>query len=375
MTEKILQAREAVRRMKEYHPPLSGRDGLRLDFNENTETPSPRVAEVLQQFGSEELTKYPERAPVEALVAKYLRLSAPQVLLTNGVDEAVHLLCETYLEPLDEVIIVVPTFSMYEIYAQGTGAKIITVQADPDDGFRFPIDQVLSRIGPQTRVVAVASPNNPTGILARSQDLLKIADAAPQAAVLVDEAYYEFCGETVLGAANRFPNLFVARTFSKAYGLAGLRIGVLAGSASQMQMVRKVSSPYNVNAVALACLPAAIADRGFVESYVHQAVQGRGRLMIQLACHGIPYWISQANFVLANIGPLHADFVAQMRKRGILVRDRSSDPGCAGCVRITVGAAEHTDQLLQALPKVLRAIDWTPPAQPASASAQTGSTK
>jgi histidinol-phosphate aminotransferase len=375
MTEKILQAREAVRQMKEYHPPLSGRDGLRLDFNENTEAPSPRVAEVLQQFGSEELTKYPERAPVEALVAKYLRLSAPQVLLSNGVDEAVHLLCETYLEPLDEVIIVVPTFSMYEIYAQGTGAKIITVQADPDDGFRFPIDQVLSRIGPQTRLVTVASPNNPTGILARSQDLLKIVDAAPQAAVLVDEAYYEFCGETVLGAANRFPNLFVARTFSKAYGLAGLRIGVLAGSASQMQMVRKVSSPYNVNAVALACLPAAIADRGFVESYVHQAVQGRGRLMIQLACHGIPYWISQANFVLANIGPLHADFVAQMRKRGILVRDRSSDPGCAGCVRITVGAAEHTDQLLQALPKVLRAIDWTPPAQPASASAQTGSTR
>jgi histidinol-phosphate aminotransferase len=375
MTEKILQAREAVRRMKEYHPPLSGRDGLRLDFNENTEAPSARVAEVLQQFGSEELTKYPERAPVEALVAKYLRLSAPQVLLTNGVDEAVHLLCETYLEPLDEVIIVVPTFSMYEIYAQGTGAKIITVQADPDDGFRFPIDQVLSRIGPQTRLVAVASPNNPTGILARSQDLLKIADAAPQAAVLVDEAYHEFCGETVLGAANRFPNMFVARTFSKAYGLAGLRIGVLAGSAPQMQMVRKVSSPYNVNAVALACLPAAIADRGFVEGYVHQAVQGRGRLMIQLACHGIPYWISQANFVLAKIGPLHADFVAQMRKRGILVRDRSSDPECAGCVRITVGAAEHTDQLLQALPKVLRAIDWSPPAQPASASAQTGSTK
>jgi histidinol-phosphate aminotransferase len=375
MTEKILQAREAVRRMKEYHPPLSGRDGLRLDFNENTEAPSPRVAEVLQQFGSEELTKYPERAPLEALVAKYLRLSAPQVLLTNGVDEAVHLLCETYLEPADEVIIVVPTFSMYEIYAQGTGAKIITVQADPDDGFRFPIDQVLSRIGPQTRLVAVASPNNPTGILVRSQDLLKIADAAPHAALLVDEAYHEFCGETVLGAASRFPNLFVARTFSKAYGLAGLRIGVLAGSAPQMQMVRKVSSPYNVNAIALACLPAAIADRGFVESYVHQAVQGRGRLMIQLACHGIPYWISQANFVLANLGPLHAEFVAQMRKRGILVRDRSSDPGCDGCVRITVGAAEHTDQLLQALPKVLRAIDWTPPAQPASASAQTGSVK
>lgn len=372
MTEKALQAREAVRKMKEYHPPLSGRDGLRLDFNENTEAPSPKVAEVLQRTPAEELTKYPERAPLEALVAKYLRLTASQVLLTNGVDEAIHLLCETYLEPEHEVIIVVPTFSMYEIYAQSTGATVISVEADPDDGFKFPIDHVLSRIGPKTRFIAIASPNNPTGTLVARQDLLKLVDAAPHAAVLVDEAYYEFCGETVLGSVSRFPNLFIARTFSKAYGLAGLRIGVLAGTEAQMQMVRKVSSPYNVNGIALACLPAALADRAFVESYVHQAVQGRGRLMIQLACHGIPYWISQANFVLAKIGARHADFVTEMKKRGILVRDRSKDPGCDGCVRMTVGAAEHTDRLLQMLPKVLKAIDWVPPKSPPT-QAQAGS--
>ena len=372
MTEKALQAREAVRKMKEYHPPLSGRDGLRLDFNENTEAPSPKVAEVLQRIAGEELTKYPERAPLEALVAKYLRLTSPQVLLTNGVDEAIHLLCETYLEPEQEVIVIVPTFSMYEIYAQSTGATVISVQADPGDGFKFPIDEVVSRIGPKTRFIAVASPNNPTGTLVPRQDLLKLADAAPQAAVLIDEAYYEFCGETVLGSVSRFPNLFIARTFSKAYGLAGLRIGVLAGTEAQMQMVRKVSSPYNVNGIALACLPAALADRAFVESYVHQAVQGRGRLMIQLACHGIPYWISQANFVLAKIGARHADFVTEMKKRGILVRDRSKDPGCDGCVRMTVGAAEHTDRLLQMLPKVLKAIDWVAPKTPPT-QAQAGS--
>ncbi|HWC19064.1 MAG TPA: aminotransferase class I/II-fold pyridoxal phosphate-dependent enzyme, partial [Terriglobales bacterium] len=161
MNDNVLQAREAVRKIKEYHPPLAGREGLRLDFNENTEAPSPKVAEVLQQLGSEELTKYPERAPLEGLVAKYLRLTAPQVLLTNGVDEAVHLLCETYLESDHEVIIVVPTFSMYEIYAQSTGATVVTVPADPEDGFRFPIDQVLSRITARTRLIAVASPNNP----------------------------------------------------------------------------------------------------------------------------------------------------------------------------------------------------------------------
>jgi len=370
--EKLLQARQAVQRMKEYHPPLSGRQGLRLDFNENTDAPSPRITEVLKGIAGQELTKYPERAPVEAVVAEFLKVAAEQVLLTNGVDEAIHLLCETYLEPADEVIIVVPTFSMFEIYAQSTGAKVISIQADPKQGFRFPTDKVLAAIGAGTRLIAIASPNNPTGTVVTRNDLLKIADAAPQAAVLVDEAYYHFFGETVIDAISRFPNLFVARTFSKAHGLAGLRVGALAGSPSQMTMIRKVSSPYNVNAIALACLPEALADHEFIQGYVNQVIQGRGRLMIQLACHGILYWVSQANFVLAKIGPLNREFVLEMRKRGILVRDRDSDPGCQGCVRMTVGTLEHTGRLLMAIPEVLEAIGWTAPALESSANTQAG---
>ena len=358
--EKVLQARTAVRSMKEYHPPLSGREGLRLDFNENTDAPSPRVAEVLKRIAGGELTKYPERAPTERLMADFLQLAPDQVLLTNGVDEAIHLLCETYLEPGDEVLIVVPTFSMYEIYAQSTGAKVITVQANPERAFRFPVEIVLSSITGRTRMIALSSPNNPTGAAASRADLLRIADAAPKAAVLVDEAYYDFWGDTVLDAVARFPNLFVCRTFSKAYGLAGLRIGVLAGNNLQMPMVRKVASPYNVNGIALACLPHAIGDREFLAEYVRQVKQGRARLMIQLTCHQVPYWISQSNFVLANIGSLHQEFVTEMRNRGILVRDRNNDPGCNGCVRITVGTVAHTERLLMALPEVLKAIGWTP---------------
>lgn len=369
----VLRAREVVGRMKEYHPPLSGREGLRLDFNENTDAPSPRVVEVLKRFAGQELTRYPERAPVEATVAEFLKLSAEQVLLTNGVDEAIHLLCETYLEPDHEVIIAVPTFSMYEIYAQSTGARIISLQADPEQGFQFPTQQVLAAITPRTRLIAVASPNNPTGTVISRRDLLSLADAAPQAAVFVDEAYYNFWGESVLDAIDRFPNLFVARTFSKAHGLAGLRAGLLAGNVEQMKLVRKVSSPYNVNAIALACLPETMADRGFIEGYVRQVVQGRGRLMVQLACMGVPYWVSQANFVLARVGPLHREFVAGMRDRGILVRDRSNDPGCDGCVRMTVGTIEHTDRLLMALPEVLTAIGWASPALPAPASTRARS--
>lgn len=375
MMEKVLQAREAVKRMKEYHPPLSGREGLRLDFNENTDTPSPRVAAVLRRIAGQELTKYPERAPVEAVVAQFLKLSAEQVLLTNGVDEAIHLICETFLEPGDNVILSVPTFSMYEIYAQSTGANVISIQADPGKGFLFPTKKVLAEITPRTRMIAIANPNNPTGTAVSRQELLQIADAAPQAAVLIDEAYYEFFGQTVLDAIARFPNLFIARTFSKAYGLAALRTGALAGSGAQMQMVRKVSSPYNVNGIALACLPEALSDQEFTGDYVRQVLQGRGRMMVQLACHGVPYWISQANFVLAKIGAKHREFVTEMRKRGILVRDRSSDLGCSGCVRMTVGTSEHTNRLLLAIPQVLTAIGWEQPATSVTPKTLAGSVR
>jgi histidinol-phosphate aminotransferase len=370
--EGLLQAREAVKRMKEYHPPLSGREGLRLDFNENTDAPSPRVAAILNRIAGQELTKYPERAPAETTLAQFLKVKPEQVLLTNGVDEAIHLLCETYLEPTDEAVIVVPTFSMFEIYAQSTGAKVVSIQADRKDGFRFPTEKVRAGINARTRLIAVANPNNPTGTVVGRDDLLAITEAAPRAAVLVDEAYYDFFGESVIDRIERFPNLFVARTFSKVYGLAGLRVGAIVGNPVQMAMVRKVSSPYNVNAVALACLPEALADRAFIEDYVSQVVQGRGRLMMQLACQGVPYWVSQANFVLANIGPLHREFVQQMRSRGILVRDRNNDPGCGGCVRMTVGTLEHTGHLLMAISEVLEAIGWEMPGLEASANTQAG---
>lgn len=357
--ERTLQARAAVRNMREYRPPLSGRDGnLRLDLNENTGAPSPRVVATIREFAARKLTQYPQRASVESLIAQYLNLGADQVLLTNGVDEGIHLVCETYLEPGDEVIIVVPTFSMYEIYAQSTGARTIAVRSDPASGFRFPIEEALAAISARTRLMVLANPNNPTGTVARREDLLKLAGSCPYSAVLIDEAYFEFCGETVLDAVARFPNLLVARTFSKAYGLAGLRAGILAGSSEQIAMLRRVSSPYNVNAIALACLPEAIADSEFLSGYVRQVHEGRKRLAIELGRRGVTYWNSHSNFVLAKIGPKHSEFVAEMRRRGILVRDRSSDPGCDSCVRITIGTNEDTDRLLRTLPDVLVAIAW-----------------
>jgi histidinol-phosphate aminotransferase len=175
---------------------------------------------------------------------------------------------------------------------------------------------------------------------------------APHAAVLLDEAYYDFYGTTMIPELARYPNLFIARTFSKAYGLAGFRVGVLMGNAAEMKLVRKVSSPYNVNGVALACLEEAIADKNYIEQYVKQVLEGRNRLERELKSLNIPFWPSEANFILMRIGEKRLDFVKAMRARGILVRDRNSDPGCAGCVRITVGTSSQTDRLISALREI-----------------------
>jgi histidinol-phosphate aminotransferase len=340
--------------LKEYHPPLSGRTGLRLDFNENTQGPSPRVLRALRKIAVEQLARYPEREPVERLAAQFLGMDPQQVLLTNGVDEAIHLLCQTYLQAGDEALVVVPTFAMYELLAASTGAEVIPVPALSD--FAFPTKNLLDRISPATRLIAIANPNNPTGAVASPSDILQVARAAAHTAVLVDEAYFEFYGETLLPQISDVPNLFVTRTFSKAYGMAGLRVGVLVGSAQQIRVVRKAASPYNVNAVALACLPAALEDQDFVERYAAEVRRGRERLEAKFCSLGIPYWPSHANFVLAHFGSCAQTFVAAMHSRDILVRDRSSEPGCDGCVRITIGTAEQMDRMLAALEATVRAM-------------------
>jgi histidinol-phosphate aminotransferase len=364
-----LRARRVVETLKEYHPPLGGRDGLRLDFNENVDGCSPRVLETLHSITAETLNKYPEREPGEQAAAKHFGVDAEQVLLTNGVDEAIHLLAETYLEPGDETLIAVPTFSMYEIYALATGATVRAVQSGAQ--LEFPAAEMLRTITPKTRLICIANPNNPTGAIATREQLLAIVHAAPQAAVLIDEAYVHFGGESLLDQLGANDNLFISRTFSKAYGLAGFRLGALMGSAAQLTMLRRVASPYNVNGVALTCLAAALDDREYIASYIAQVLEGRSQLESFYQEREIPYWPSQANFVLAYFGEYRKQFVAEMRRRGILVRDRNSDPGCAGCVRITLGNRLQTQRLLRELPEALASIDFTPQPLPTMAAKET----
>jgi histidinol-phosphate aminotransferase len=353
---KTVKPRRAVLEMPEYHPPLAGREALRLDFNENTFSPSPRVMERLKLITAEGLTKYPEREPVERIVAAHFGLQTEQVLLTNGVDEAIHLMCCAFLEEGDEALIAPPTFFMYDVSISMMTRGLVKVQAD--ETLEFPFERFLAAITERTKLIIVASPNNPTGATVSREHLLAIAKAAPQAVLMVDEAYYHFHGESTMQDVTSVPNLIVARTFSKAYGLANLRIGMLVGNAELLKYVRKVSSPYNVNGVALDCLSIAIEDEAYLAWYVEQVRVGRERMMGGLAELGVPFFPSAANFVLMQIGPKHKELVAAMRKHGVLLRDRSTDPGCDGFVRITIGVEEHVTRGLEALKASLDEIGW-----------------
>jgi histidinol-phosphate aminotransferase len=325
-----------------------------LDFNENTLACSPRVREALGRISAGALTRYPEREPVEAIVAAHLGLAAPQVALTNGVDEAIHVLFETFLEAGDELLLPVPTYAMYGIYASATDARIVPVLAADD--LKFPFERLLAAITPRTKIIAVANPNSPSGSVATRAQLVEIATRAPHAVTLVDEAYFHFHGKTVIDLLGTLPNLVVARTFSKAYGLAGLRLGLLTGPVETMRWVRRVLSPYSVNALALACLPPALEDTAYLDWYVSEVLAARTEFETALDAAGLRRWPSRANFILVEIGARHAEFVRLMSASGVLVRDRSSDPGCDGRVRITIGTREQMRQAVAALNETLATL-------------------
>jgi histidinol-phosphate aminotransferase len=347
----MLKLRKCLDKVREYYSPAPDRAlDLRLDLNESTTGCSPRVLAKIRTLDAKTLALYPPREPGEEMIAAFLRIKPSEVLLTNGADEAIDLLCRAYLEPEDEIIVVVPAFNMYEIFAQSSGATVVRVPAGPD--FSFPVERILAAINPRTRMVVVTNPNNPTGTVAQRDDICRVVKAAPDAAVLVDEAYFDFYGETMMDQIGKAPNLFVARTFSKAYGLAGMRLGVLAGPAEHISVIRRMTSPFNVNVFALECLAEALGDRQFVAGYVKQVRATRGWLERELELLGFHCWPSQANFVLVNFGNLRPAILSAMTTEGIALRDR---PDIPGCVRISIGTQAEMARVLAVLQRTLAA--------------------
>ena len=343
----MLKPRPCIESLSPYLSPIVSREGLCLDLNENAAGCSPRVLTRLHALTAAEVSRYPTREEGERLVAAHLGVAPEQLLLTNGVDDALALLFSTYLTTGDELLFADPTFVMYPMLGQACGATLLRLKSG--DALELPVEKFLHHISTRTRVIAIANPNNPTGLVAPRAGLLRIVQSAPNAAVLIDEAYFEFCGQTLIGDLMSYPNLFVTRTFSKAYGLAGLRLGVLTGAAEQLGFIRRFCPPFNVNAAALACFEAALTDQAFVRDYVEQ--MKRSCRQIETLCEelGLRFWPSSTNFVLIRVGKNAASFADAMQRRGVIVRVMSASPGCEGCVRITAATSEQMDRVLQVM--------------------------
>jgi histidinol-phosphate aminotransferase len=331
-------------------------EGLRLHLNENTGGCSPRVLEAIRRVRPSDVSTYPSYGDAVAATARHFGVDPDWVLLTNGLDEGILMAAVGHIARMRrhdaETIIPLPAFDPYPNSTAAVGATAIRIPPGAD--FTFPTQAVVDAVTPRTRMIFLNTPNNPTGQLIPIPDLVRISRAAPEAVVLIDEAYIEFGGTSFLPELPRFRNVLVGRTFSKAYGLAGLRVGVVIGHPDVLGPVRTVTLPFNINGVALAALDAALGDTEFLPRYAAQVRESRERLYAACRRLGLQHWPSAANYVLIRVGEA-APFVAALAARKIHVRDRSKDPITPGCIRITAGMVEHTEAAIEALEAVMTA--------------------
>jgi histidinol-phosphate aminotransferase len=332
--------------------------GLRLHLNENTAGCSPAVVSALRALTAQDLAIYPDYDAAIASCAARLGVDAESLLLTNGLDEGILVAAMVAFRsgisgaPL-EGLVVVPAFDMYAACTDAAGGRVVEVPLGAS--FQFPLDAVLAAVNDRTRIVWLTNPNNPTGRSIPRDAIVRIARAAANALVFVDEAYVDFGGESLVGdpILPELPHVVIGRTFAKAYGLAGIRAGAVIGHADTIGRLRRVIPPYSLNVCAAAALPAAFGDTAHYTWYVRQVAESKALLYRELARRGVEHWTSDANFVLARFPGRGATVAAALAARGVHVRDRSHDPGCRDCLRITAGVVEHTRRLLAALEEVL----------------------
>lgn len=343
--------------MSKYQKPAELYDGLRLHQNENTGGCSPKVIEALAALRADQITYYPPYEAAGRACAAYLGVDPDRLSLVNGLDEGIMAAAVGYLRPapdgfVPEAIIPDPAFEIFAIDTEVVGGRPVRVAPNPD--FSFPLDRVLAAVTARTRVVFVTSPNNPTGVSVPTAAIRTLARSVPDGAIVfVDEAYFEFCGRTFIPELDRFPNVIVGRTFSKAFGLAGLRIGAITGHPDALEPLRLAIPVYSVNIAAVSVVGAAIADRDHLHRYLREVEESKDLLYRACERMAIKYWKSDANFVLVCPGDHLGAVLERAAERGIYLRDRSTEPGCAGCLRVGTGIVRHTRQFIDVLEEVV----------------------
>jgi histidinol-phosphate aminotransferase len=348
-----LPVRTAILQRKTYEAPAEGRlNKMRLDFNENTTGCGPAVLRALKKLTPQQLAMYPEYAAPTKRIAAYFGIAEHELLLTNGGDDALRVFFDAFVEPGKHILICEPTFPMYRYYAEIAGAGIETLRYDNE--MEFPLDDFVAALRKKPAVVFIANPNNPTGTLVPLAAIKQILLAATRTAVVIDEAYAEFSGVTMLPWIRKYPNLFVTRTFSKAAGLAGLRLGAAMACRESLALLRRAMPPFPVNIAALAAAEAALQERRAIRNYVKQTREIREWFAGELARLGVKTFPSAGNFLLADFGSQGPALFKKLATQGILVRERSKDIG-PGFARISIGTGSEMKRLVRVIQKEMMA--------------------
>jgi histidinol-phosphate aminotransferase len=349
----MIRPRRAVTATEGYSPPAaSRRDALRLDLNESPWGCSPKVVEAIRRLDAQEVSIYPEYDGLVGQLAEQLEVGRENILLTNGADDAIRCIADAYLDERSEAVLPVPTFTVYAQYCQLRDADLREVRFCDD--LSYPVEAILDAISPRTRMVVLVNPNNPTGTSLSAEQLRTILDAAANAVVVLDEAYCHYAGETHVGLVEDYPNLMVVRTFSKAYGLAGLRMGFVVSAAPNIESLARVNPPFAFNSLAVIAARAALEDEAWVESVVSQVKVEREFLREGLEALGVESVDTKTNFLLARTGLWTESVYEALQDRGILVKSLRGYPLLDGYLRITVGQRQENARLLGVLREIVQ---------------------
>jgi histidinol-phosphate aminotransferase len=336
-------------------------DALRLHLNEHTGGCSPAVTTAIAAVTRETIAKYPDYTRVTQAVADHLGVPPSRVLLTNGLDEGIFAVAMAQLRgragspsrpSSSDAVILEPAFGMYADAVEAVGGTVVRVMPGPD----LALDRAAigAAVTPRTGALFVASPGNPSGVSLTMEEIAWLASLLPAGAVLLlDEAYVEFGGESVIPHLDTYPNVVIGRTFAKAYGLAGMRVGALVAREDVIARLRRMLPPYSLNVFVVAALEAALADQAYMDAYRAEVAESK-RLLYE-ACDrwGLTYVRSDANFVLVRAGDRRQALLEGLEARHIYIRDRDRQPGCQGCVRVTTGIVAHTRACIEAMEEIL----------------------
>ncbi len=329
---------------------------LKLDWNESTrvsELVQAKLIEFLQKPGS--INWYPDISSLKLSksIAKYLGLSPLQVLVFGGSDVALETIVRTYVTKGDQVGVVVPGYDNFRVYAESCGATVHGISTGPRD--EFSVDDFLSRLSQLSalKVIYLINPNNPLGYRISSPDIQRVLSAHPGAVVILDEAYIEFMAEGSSSAPmiDKHENLFVVRSFSKAFGLAGLRLGYVVSNHKNLIHLNKLRNGKNVSMLAQIAGQTLVDNIGIIEEHVKAVRDAREWFTRTYRELGGDVWDSSANFVVIRCGNAQ-EVILGLKAQGIYARDRSSIPGLEDCIRITIGYRDDMKRVIEAFEKI-----------------------